>query len=228
MVKKNLVEYFEDGISKGLPVDYLKEKLKGQGWNKNEVNSAANYVSKTSLGGYTSFFSRVKRMMILVGAGLVAIILIIYFFAFSFNRLNLSEVKWKNGVSYLMESELINIKFRGFDNEFMIQSFDSEKITFRLNGKIEVLELGDPRPFDLSYDGVKETIIQVEVTIGGRPKFFIKEYTECIEEWVCGSWTFCKSSVKTRECLDENNCGTTNDRPKIEEPCQGILDLPLN
>ncbi len=42
----------------------------------------------------------------------------------------------------------------------------------------------------------------------------------CTESWSCGSWSDCVDNQRTRTCLDNNGCGTTDDRPAIQQSCQ--------
>lgn len=44
--------------------------------------------------------------------------------------------------------------------------------------------------------------------------------TSCVEEWDCGSWSDCIDNKKTRVCEDENNCGTTKDKPITSKDCE--------
>jgi len=42
---------------------------------------------------------------------------------------------------------------------------------------------------------------------------------ECEERWVCTDWSSCVNKIQTRECADENNCGTEENRPFESQPC---------
>jgi len=41
----------------------------------------------------------------------------------------------------------------------------------------------------------------------------------CIEDWMCNPWTLCIDGNQSRTCLDDNNCGTTNDMPPEIQIC---------
>lgn len=45
--------------------------------------------------------------------------------------------------------------------------------------------------------------------------------SSCSETWNCTNWTSCVNNVRTRTCIDENNCGTLTGRPAINESCTG-------
>ncbi len=41
----------------------------------------------------------------------------------------------------------------------------------------------------------------------------------CNEVWVCGQWNECIDRERTRDCIDQNSCGTTNNKPRTAESC---------
>ena len=41
----------------------------------------------------------------------------------------------------------------------------------------------------------------------------------CTPIWTCGAWSSCENNENTRECIDENNCGTNNGRPLELKTC---------
>ena len=41
----------------------------------------------------------------------------------------------------------------------------------------------------------------------------------CSEAWVCGQWGDCIDGEKTRDCVDQNSCGTTANKPRTTESC---------
>mgnify|MGYP001593204240 CR=1 FL=1 len=41
----------------------------------------------------------------------------------------------------------------------------------------------------------------------------------CEEKWRCTSWSACQDYIQTRNCLDENDCGTSEEKPLIERNC---------
>jgi hypothetical protein len=43
---------------------------------------------------------------------------------------------------------------------------------------------------------------------------------ECKESWVCSQWGDCVDGLQTRECIDENNCGTTENKPSETQTCE--------
>lgn len=42
---------------------------------------------------------------------------------------------------------------------------------------------------------------------------------ECVEDWVCDDWSECVEGYQTRECTDENECGTDLYEPSTRQPC---------
>lgn len=47
-----------------------------------------------------------------------------------------------------------------------------------------------------------------------------KAKADCVESWSCSDWSGClESGIKIRECIDENNCGETDDKPEEMKSC---------
>ena len=45
----------------------------------------------------------------------------------------------------------------------------------------------------------------------------------CIENWRCSEWSVCPVyEIQTRKCWDENNCGTTFNKPPEMRPCEYV------
>lgn len=42
----------------------------------------------------------------------------------------------------------------------------------------------------------------------------------CQESWTCLSWSVCQNGIQTRTCYDQNNCGTTLNKPAGQQACQ--------
>ncbi len=42
----------------------------------------------------------------------------------------------------------------------------------------------------------------------------------CIEQWNCSEWSECINGTQTRECIDLNACGTSNQKPETVRPCE--------
>ena len=45
--------------------------------------------------------------------------------------------------------------------------------------------------------------------------------SRCSESWTCTSWSFCNSNLEeTRECTDQNSCGTNSIIPNVTQSCE--------
>jgi SepF-like predicted cell division protein (DUF552 family)/uncharacterized membrane protein YgcG len=42
----------------------------------------------------------------------------------------------------------------------------------------------------------------------------------CDEDWTCGPWSGCTSGIETRDCIDQNGCGTDDLKPAVAETCE--------
>lgn len=50
--------------------------------------------------------------------------------------------------------------------------------------------------------------------------FVVYGSNACLESWDCGSWSSCNSGLRTRVCVDFNNCGTDVFKPIISMECE--------
>ncbi|NIO20648.1 MAG: hypothetical protein GTN76_07890 [Candidatus Aenigmarchaeota archaeon] len=51
----------------------------------------------------------------------------------------------------------------------------------------------------------------------------------CIENWRCSEWSVCPVyEIQTRKCWDENECGTTFDKPSEMRPCTYVPEPSCN
>jgi len=41
----------------------------------------------------------------------------------------------------------------------------------------------------------------------------------CDENWVCSNWSTCINELQNRNCVDTNNCGTTELKPSLSQSC---------
>jgi len=46
-----------------------------------------------------------------------------------------------------------------------------------------------------------------------------QQTTGCQERWVCSDWGRCVDGIRTRTCVDSNECGTINNKPLDSDPC---------
>ncbi|NQT49710.1 hypothetical protein HQ571_03390 [Candidatus Kuenenbacteria bacterium] len=66
-----------------------------------------------------------------------------------------------------------------------------------------------------------------EQTIVPCPEFHLCQSGECVclENWACGDWSSCVNGVKTRECWDNNNCGTVSTKPADSTTCDSACEF---
>jgi hypothetical protein len=42
---------------------------------------------------------------------------------------------------------------------------------------------------------------------------------ECVENWRCSSWSICSDELQSRTCVDNNDCGSNEDKPETLRDC---------
>lgn len=50
-------------------------------------------------------------------------------------------------------------------------------------------------------------------------KLEARECQPCSESWVCEAWNNCQNRIQTRNCIDENSCGTAAFKPESQQSC---------
>ncbi len=89
---------------------------------------------------------------------------------------------------------------------------DEENETGCFNNSMSV---GECKDIDddpcLEWDLLEECDSETEICLEGECK--------CLEKWVCGNWSSCVNGQQTRTCTDENNCGTTEEKPITLRNC---------
>ena len=43
--------------------------------------------------------------------------------------------------------------------------------------------------------------------------------SDCTPNWLCSAWGECEDGAEERTCVDENNCGTEEDKPQEKQEC---------
>ncbi len=54
---------------------------------------------------------------------------------------------------------------------------------------------------------------------GNNYESYSDEVLGCAEDWDCSSWSVCSEGEKTRTCVDDNGCGTTEIKPSTMRDC---------
>lgn len=68
------------------------------------------------------------------------------------------------------------------------------------------------------------TIIIVLVITAVFGFFATQQKKGCLEDWVCGTWSDCKDSSQTRNCIDSKSCGTKDTIPVTTRSCGNGVD----
>ncbi|NCN87186.1 hypothetical protein GW932_05110 [archaeon] len=228
MVNTDLVNYVYSALSQNVSIEKIKEELKKSGWNEFEINEAITFANKSYTGGSnTSYYSMVKKVIFIFFILAIIGLVLAYFFIFSSEKLNLTQDKLDSNFSYKMKKDRLEINYFGKESLLLLKSVKENEVNFELNSIEETLVVGRPRPFDLNFDNVKDTVILLKEVIQGKPYFEFSNYTTCIEEWVCTDWSSCVESKKTRSCQDTNSCLTNVTKPILQISCTGFMNLPL-
>ncbi len=72
-----------------------------------------------------------------------------------------------------------------------------------------------------SYFGF--VFVGIFLTLAGcitGPPFIEPPPASCTEDWVCSEWAACSNGNQTRTCVDQNDCGTADQKPATNPSCE--------
>jgi hypothetical protein len=58
---------------------------------------------------------------------------------------------------------------------------------------------------------------------GGSGGSSSSQSPSCEESWRCGPWGLCVTDTQYRVCVDDNKCGTFNNKPKESQACENSV-----
>jgi hypothetical protein len=61
--------------------------------------------------------------------------------------------------------------------------------------------------------------IKIYTQSGGGGGYSSLNYYLCIENWSCSDWSDCVNGIQTRNCTDQNRCGTEYNKPSTTTSC---------
>lgn len=97
-----------------------------------------------------------------------------------------------DGKSLIKNQEFAMLTWHQFDNDGKLVSPGDYVVTFSYHFEGE----------DIFYN------VETEFTI-----------LACEEDWTCTEWSECVEETQTRTCIDDNECGTTDDKPEESQSC---------
>ena len=166
-----------------------------------------------------------KKIWIFVGiSGLVVIVLFIVLFMNLFsNTISDDELSAGTPVN-LKEKGEVKFEINEEEHKIIIDSVYDDSVDIIIQSEIITanIKIGETKEFDLDDDGIYDIKIKLESIEDGVPYIFIKKISEviCEEDWDCTEWSDCEGEIKTRVCIDSNNCGTEYDKPEEQRGCE--------
>ncbi len=104
-----------------------------------------------------------------------------------------------------------------YENQIEVQYVGVGKIRLVVEENVTSL-LGEGDLYE--NRGIKIKVIKIDTS--SSPNHIELETTlkeECVEDWVCITWSACLNNQKTRTCTDFNSCGTTKNKPLETQSC---------
>ncbi len=115
-------------------------------------------------------------------------------------------------------AERHTIRFAEVEDEFIDITIQSDPIN------LKILK-GQTKEIDVNGDGLNDMAVTLVESKNGKATVVARSLAqykqpECIERWRCDDWKACNlQNLQHRECIDTNNCGTSNDKPPETRAC---------
>jgi hypothetical protein len=225
MAKREIVQYILENSKRGFSSQRIRQSLLAQGWSDYDIEEGFRYIrdgnqrlpEKNTVFTTGSFFESGFFKLILGVLILIAFVVLILLILPERESFSISD--FSNNTSLEISKENAKIKL-GEEGKVMKLSKSGNRIDYSFNGSEGVLLVGEELNFDLEGDGEYDFFMRYEsVNEENFPVLFFGEYVPCVPEWVCGNWGECINEIQTRNCIDENSCGSLEGRPVVKEIC---------
>lgn len=226
MVNKEIVEYIRKNSKRGISSQRIHQSLLAQGKSDYEIKEAKNFIdsgkefpkeNKTNVVYSESFFYSDFFKYIVGFLVLVLVFVLIYLIVPKGESFSSKEIE--NGTSLELTKNNVRVKFEdGQDNLFFSRKKQEVEYTFRDSKKF--LSPGIEENLDLNGDGIDDLIMVYEGVDDRKiPLISFKKIIPCVPDWECEDWRDCVDGTQTRICVDENSCGSLDDRPFLQKTC---------
>ncbi len=129
----------------------------------------------------------------------------------------------------LKRTDKVLFKVGEVQHTLTILSVSPTAVLVQLYSQPQRFELakGVPQEADLTNDGKMDVRLTLTSVSYYDANILIELLgIECVESWVCESWSACTAGTQTRECTDAKTCGTTKLKPKTSQECTAPVPAP--
>ena len=166
------------------------------------------------------------KIFLIIFFSIIVLVAIYFYFSFAFKPTKLIfEVDSSNVFEGVLlnlthESE-VNFDVGGIESKFLIKTIFGSSVDFSLNGRPYSLEVGEKNSYDLDGDLRSDLFVEFKNKEDGAVLFYFKQITNfvCPENWECTGWGPCIDGNQSKICLDQNSCGTENEKPVLVQTC---------
>lgn len=106
--------------------------------------------------------------------------------------------------------------------DYAAKCYTEENVSIKLLGKLSLAKI---RVYENITEARRIVDEMIENDFGNYMKFLKPECiggaaVTCTESWSCTDWSACIDGIKTRTCIDSDNCGTIVNKPAESGTCQ--------
>lgn len=138
-----------------------------------------------------------------------------------------------NGIVVSCKNEIIDSKCTDCEPncEGMVMDLDNAVILENLDDIKSDKEIQKNIPINTesSSTGPVEEPVETEEIIEEPPQDPVQEpLPECVESWSCSDWSECIENIQTRNCIDDNLCGTEENKTEESQSCIVVIEATVN
>lgn len=135
-----------------------------------------------------------------------------------------------NGIVVSCKNEIIDGKCTDCEPncEGMVMDLDNAVILENLDyiKSDKEIQKNIPINTESSSTGPVEEPVETEEIIGEPPQNPVQE--TCVESWSCSDWSECIENIQTRNCIDDNLCGTEENKTEESQSCIVVVEATVN
>jgi len=247
MVNKQIVDYLKKGLQKGFSRRKLKNKLLEVGWTKSQVNEALQQISgkrkkllkkrtpqkkkprrklgtkKQKPGLVEKNKNKTNSTLLYIIIPVLAIAVIVLIFLLLPNKISQEDLE-QGTYEKIKKGKSKKFSIDEKEHKITVTSIEENKVEVEIRSnpvKVE-LEIGEARKIDIDNDDYYELELKAQSAEDDEAEIYIRKIDEkiCTPEWECSDWSSCDEGIKTRNCTDQNECGTEEGKPETEQECE--------
>ncbi|MEM2369035.1 MAG: hypothetical protein QXS77_01960 [Candidatus Pacearchaeota archaeon] len=125
-------------------------------------------------------------------------------------------------INNVAKDEKINFTLGNESHIITVKNITSNSTTLEINSIVATIYINETKEFDLNANNINDFSITVLSISNNKVDLMLRAISEpskCEPNWNCTAWSSCIDGVKTRTCIDLNNCGIAERKPEETKEC---------